>query len=104
MVNFCTGLVLVIGLFAGFTATLTSASSLRNFSPLLHSLDEDYDDFSEVPVQFMRHAYPQVNKDQMVELLLPPRKRYRNYTTLHSGFFGDFFFSVLNMSRQNYQP
>ena len=39
---------------------------------------EDYDDFSEVP-QFLKRVYdiPKVKNEKLVDLLLPPKKRYR---------------------------
>ena len=42
-------------------------------------LDEDYDDFSEIP-QFLKYAYnlpdALTKDDKLVDVFLPPRKRY----------------------------
>lgn len=68
-------------------ATKTSASTLRRMPvPEQNDIfDEDYDDFSEVPQQFLRHAYniphSAVSDQKLVDFLLPtPRKRYRKLT------------------------
>ena len=43
----------------------------------LLQMDEDYDDFSEVP-KLLRYAYNlPVRDDKIVDLLLPPKKRHR---------------------------
>jgi len=63
--------------------SLTSAAGLRpkqyNLGPLPASLlqmDEDYDDFSEVP-KILRYAYNlPVRDEKLVEVLLPPKKRH----------------------------
>ena len=48
-------------------------------------MDEDYDDFSEVP-KLLRYAYNlPVRDDKIVDLLLPPKKRHRkNYFIFQS--------------------
>ena len=60
-----------------------SQSELSHYSPLPASLlqmDEDYDDFSEVP-KILRYAYNlPVRDDKLVEVLLPPKKRHRKLT------------------------
>merc|ERR1712037_194349 len=64
---------------------VVSAASLRpkHYGPLprvlpasLLQMDEDYDDFSEVP-KLLRYAYNlPVRDDKIVDLLLPPKKRH----------------------------
>ena len=56
-------------------------------APLRPSLveDEDYDDFAEVPITFVRHAYnlPKSFSNQkiydLIEAQAPKSKRYRKY-------------------------
>ena len=64
---------------------LTSAASLRpqtkhyGIPSSLLQMDEDYDDFSEVP-KVLRYAYNlPVRDDKLVDFLLPPKKRHRKY-------------------------
>merc|ERR1712223_1927060 len=61
---------------------LTSAASLRpqtkhyGIPSSLLQMDEDYDDFSEVP-KVLRYAYNlPVRDEKLVDFLLPPKKRH----------------------------
>ena len=76
-------LLLVVFLFSFVTA---ASYRSRSYSKILapHApptdIEIDYDDFSEVP-KILRHVYNvsphAVRDDQLVEVFLPPKKRYR---------------------------
>ena len=67
--------------------TSSSASPFRYRSHKNHVIQDDYDDFSEVP-KFLRYVYnlPDTVKDEALEdILLPsPKKRYRKILTKYT--------------------
>ena len=63
--------------------TAAATVQKRSVATASEMLDEDYDDFAEVP-KFLRYAYDlpeSMTKDdnKFVEVFMPPRKRYRKY-------------------------
>ena len=81
--KFCFKIFTLLCLFApNFAAHYRNRNTYaRYFTSPESELEIDYDDFSEVP-KYLRHIYnlpKNVKDDQLVDVFLPPKKRYRKY-------------------------